>query len=366
MAPLLARLPFYHTGAEIRGRLRAMAARCEGASMSLERPEGAELDVAVVRPRGGTALRGTGRGEGLRAMLIFGEHARELISAESGLHLLRALCEKGGEGGGRRLPAGVAELRVVVNANPAGRRAVEGGEWCRRTNEDLVDLNRNWDDEFVSNRTWNGSARQNPGAAAFSEPETRALRAVAADLRPHLFLTVHSGALGLGSPFGHSREAPRGAAEEGMLRVLGQLADRYCDCPTGPISDIVGYTARGDAIDYAFTELGVPFASTWEIYADNGHEPYYHQSRQLQRARESELHAIAQERAQLEAMGTPALLQHRAGERDDDCLSKYNPVTASGYSAVLGTWTAAYLDLLAVLSGGLSAQEPWLQGAGLR
>ncbi len=81
---------------------------------------------------------------------LFGEHPRELISSETGLNLAKTLC-------------GVQEnfsftninnllqnniIQFVINANPLGRLEVEKGDFCKRTNEHGVDLNRNWDDHW--------------------------------------------------------------------------------------------------------------------------------------------------------------------------------------------------------------------------
>ena len=37
------------------------------------------------------------------------------------------------------------EIWVIVNGNPTSRAKVEDGDTCLRTNENGVDLNRNWD-----------------------------------------------------------------------------------------------------------------------------------------------------------------------------------------------------------------------------
>lgn len=81
-----------------------------------------------------------------KAMIIFGEHARELISTETGLHLLRQLC-----GTEKNPNVDISpilqknKIRVVLNSNPLSRKLVENGEYCTRVNENKVDINRNWD-----------------------------------------------------------------------------------------------------------------------------------------------------------------------------------------------------------------------------
>lgn len=80
---------------------------------------------------------------------LFGEHPRELISPETGLNLINTLC---GEMSSSNLNIdSLLEqniFQIVLNANPYGRTLVEEGESCRRTNENGIDLNRNWDDHW--------------------------------------------------------------------------------------------------------------------------------------------------------------------------------------------------------------------------
>jgi len=37
------------------------------------------------------------------------------------------------------------EIKIIVNGNPSSRLKVEEGDLCLRSNENGVDLNRNWD-----------------------------------------------------------------------------------------------------------------------------------------------------------------------------------------------------------------------------
>lgn len=80
-----------------------------------------------------------------KAFLLFGEHAREMISPEAGLALVERICSLAPEDA---LLAKMLEnyhMRFVLNANPASRIRVENGDYCLRVNENGVDLNRNWD-----------------------------------------------------------------------------------------------------------------------------------------------------------------------------------------------------------------------------
>jgi Zinc carboxypeptidase len=64
-----------------------------------------------------------------KAFFLFGEHAREMISPETGLLFLKQLC------GGKTKILEKFEIQVILNANPLSRERVEKGEYCLRVNE---------------------------------------------------------------------------------------------------------------------------------------------------------------------------------------------------------------------------------------
>lgn len=80
-----------------------------------------------------------------KSLFIFGEHSRELISSDTGLHLLLQLCGEEPTSIDIDTILQTNQFRMVLNSNPAGRKMVESGQYCQRTNENGVDLNRNWD-----------------------------------------------------------------------------------------------------------------------------------------------------------------------------------------------------------------------------
>jgi len=389
----LSPVPFYHTGKQIHDALIELSKSCAGASMTIEQKTDktnskVALDVVTLRSRGNAASLiqqkhsvkkdGSFRkvankfgDEQLKAMLVFGEHARELISAESGLHFVKALCEDQGQNASSLLQAdmqtaaaavlGFSELKVVVNANPLGRARVEEGDFCWRTNEDAVDLNRNWGEHFDA-MPEDGHKETNPGPSAFSEPESRILRDLATDFDPTLFLTVHSGALLLGTPHGYSKSTPPESQEKKMLEVLAPISEKYCDCPYGSLAELVGYEAPGNAIDYVFDDLHAPFSFTWEIYANQELMDYYHWIRKSQKKESIETAAKGpDEESQLayafgveDGQKTAALLQKTAVLKakqmmetsQGNCFGSYNPSSEDEYQAVLRKWNSAYVELL--------------------
>jgi len=416
--------PFYHTGAQIHDAAVALAKTSQTGGcgdLAIEVGQRSDdkgpstLDVVTVTRRSSAA---TGNGssllqrrslrrstqtntasDGVRAMLVYGEHARELISPESGLHLLKTLCNIGnasGSGSGTNAGGlsaalgGASELKLVLNANPRSRGEVEAGNYCLRTNEDRVDLNRNWGEHFNPKVE---SDETNPGPSGFSEPETRILRDIATEFQPHLFLTVHSGALLLGTPFGYTNNQPPGPKEEKMIRVLTPISDKYCDCPFGSLAKVINYEAPGNSIDYAFEDLNVPFAFTWEIYANQDLMDYYHWSRKEQKEEKKAGGAMEAAEKKMGASKDPAavlawsldpkspapgaddatsLVQRSNKERrmgqmlsglepagdasqNGDCFSQFNPASEGEYHAVLDKWTNAYRDLLSSVSAEVVA-----------
>lgn len=64
-----------------------------------------------------------------KAFFLFGEHARELISPETGLLFLKQICNS------KSQILEKYEIQIVLNANPLSREKVEKGEYCLRVNE---------------------------------------------------------------------------------------------------------------------------------------------------------------------------------------------------------------------------------------
>jgi len=387
----LSAVPFYHTSDQIHDALVELSKNCAGAKMTIEQKTAGSnagnasvaLDVISLRSRGDapsllqqkhSSLRKAGSRFGpdqLKAMLVFGEHARELISAESGLHFVKALCESQGQNASSFLQEdvqaaaaavlGFSELKVVVNANPLGRAKVESGDFCWRTNEDAVDLNRNWGEHFDP-MPEQAHQETNPGPSGFSEPETKILRDVATDFEPTLFLTVHSGALLLGTPHGYSKSTPSESEEKKMLEVLSPISEKYCDCPYGSLAELVGYEAPGNAIDYVFDDLHAPYSFTWEIYANQELMDYYHWIRKSQKKESIDTAAkgpdpmdqLAYAFGAEDGQKTASLIQETVALKakqmtetvEKNCFGSFNPSSEGEYEEVLRKWNSAYVELL--------------------
>jgi phage shock protein A len=225
---------------------------------------------------------------------------------------VRGLCKQPGEAPTWARSVSHMDLTIVPLANSWGRRQVEGGQFCLRTNEDKVDINRNWDSHWKS-REDSDPPQTNPGAHAFSEPETRALRDLMHQASPHLFVSVHSGALGMYMPHAFNtedvvtetqreeddakRQLARFRAEHSMMKtnnaadkssaaaqaeagvaselsarahamsaMLTAIAAEYGRAPHGSAGHELGYLCPGTCLDYAWEERKVPFAFAFEVW----------------------------------------------------------------------------------------------------
>lgn len=139
---------------------------------------------------------------------------------------------------------------------------VENGDWCKRTNENDVDLNRNWDDH------WKGDLQGDtyPGPQPFSELESTAVKNAMASYKPDVFITIHSGTMALFTPFAFSTAEPQ-KHEQVMLDTLTVVNEKYCNCEQGAAGAEVGYLSPGTCLDYAYDKLKVPYTFAVEMYS---------------------------------------------------------------------------------------------------
>jgi len=348
-------MPWYHSGDEIKQELSDVSTRC-GADMEIT-PGGADLDVIRIKKKETST--------GTKAVLVFGEHARELISPESALDFVKNLCGDGAssEMARQTLDKGV-EFVIVPNANPKGRKQVEDGYYCKRTNEDGVDLNRNWGNDHRWAKGNTPGDEMNPGPMGFSEPETQALRDIVDMERPDIYLSIHSGAYLLGSAYGY-RYGESGDAQA-VNDVLKPISEKYCasGCPYGGLADMIGYKSEGCDIDYVAEHSGVPYAFTWEIYVgEEIRKSYLAKARaQASGSDESDDLNLAQtgasrskQRALRGRMQAGASLEARLGRAEDEedpknCIDQFLPKSKEETQSVVENWSGAYLDLASAVA----------------
>ncbi|NWG15234.1 MAG: succinylglutamate desuccinylase/aspartoacylase family protein [Chloroflexi bacterium] len=107
-------------------------------------------------------------------------------------------------------------LVLVPVANPDG--FAQGQVTDGRFNANGVDLNRNWGCEWSAQAYWR-NRQVNPGSEPFSEPETRALAALAGELNPAAVIFYHSAANGV-----FAGDCPGSGISWTLAGVLGEAA----------------------------------------------------------------------------------------------------------------------------------------------
>eukprot|EP00199_Chlamydomonas_sp_CCMP681_P000620 CAMPEP_0119105008 /NCGR_PEP_ID=MMETSP1180-20130426/3080_1 /TAXON_ID=3052 ORGANISM="Chlamydomonas cf sp, Strain CCMP681" /NCGR_SAMPLE_ID=MMETSP1180 /ASSEMBLY_ACC=CAM_ASM_000741 /LENGTH=496 /DNA_ID=CAMNT_0007089929 /DNA_START=150 /DNA_END=1637 /DNA_ORIENTATION=- len=271
---------FYHRKADLLQKVRDIVAANPN-TMRLEERKASDKEYSISMQVVQVQLGGlvTNHSTQARLFMDFGEHAREFISAELGLALLRVLAG-GREAVARVLPSTPERAEklwsllqqvafvVLPLENAAGRDKVEGGALCERKNGRGVDPNRNWEVDWGRKEKDYDPNEEFPGAAPFSEPEVRIVLDIARTFKPHVWVNVHSGMEAMFTPWDHKAEVPPEAAE--ALRVLQTLQKELFTqtCVVGSGGKSVGYLAHGTATDYMFEKLKVPLPFTWEIYGD--------------------------------------------------------------------------------------------------
>ena len=242
----------YHTSDAIHKEIVRMPAVCKR-PMTIETIEG--IDTVTVGATNSTT----------RAFILFGEHARELVSSETALSLLRRICS--GQEGEDVL------FKIMPNANPRGRSLVESGETCRRTNPEGIDINRNWENpRATSLRLKNRDMEEQTygGEKAFSTIETRTIRDQLVSFKPDLFISIHSGTFGMYTPYAndqHKYETVQEQADFSRMKTLVEGVDsETCNCPLGEAVVKVGYSSWGTCIDWVYQNLHTPYVYAFEIY----------------------------------------------------------------------------------------------------
>jgi len=99
------------------------------------------------------------------------------------------------------------------------------------------------------------------------------LRDLADQFKPTIFLTIHSGALAMWSPYSYAPVTPTGGGEQVVLNVLKSVNGGYCNCNVGNagagLGAITAGVAAGTCLDYMWDVLHTPYAMAFEIYSDS-------------------------------------------------------------------------------------------------
>eukprot|EP00746_Dinoflagellata_sp_MGD_P003294 gnl/MRDRNA2_/MRDRNA2_106403_c0_seq1.p1 gnl/MRDRNA2_/MRDRNA2_106403_c0~~gnl/MRDRNA2_/MRDRNA2_106403_c0_seq1.p1 ORF type:complete len:418 (+),score=62.66 gnl/MRDRNA2_/MRDRNA2_106403_c0_seq1:179-1432(+) len=324
--------PFFHTTEALHSELKQLATRCPGMSFRTESKGSligvgsTSIDVISIKSKSSKPTN--------RMFMLFGEHARELISPETGLHLIKTLC---GETSLSSLAVDAladTEFQIVVNGNPKSRMRVEQGDFCLRVNPNGVDLNRNWNEHWSPEPSEINAVDTNPGPAPFSEPETQIFKKLVTDFDPTVFLTVHSGTRGMYMPWAYNQHSLGKQNQAQMLQLLVELDSKYCQCPYGGAGKEVGYPCPGTCLDWIYDELKTPYAFAFEIYA---HPANDQQLRARWEEKKKNPDALLQSNDAFEHVSQNAQPQQ--------CFYMFNPTKKEEYDQELKNWVSAYLDM---------------------
>ncbi|GLI67422.1 hypothetical protein VaNZ11_011618 [Volvox africanus] len=221
-------------------------------------------------------------------LLVFGEHAREIITCEVGLWFSRVLVGDTAEifswaewpeafkplrispeniastvqGWIRRILDNLV-VKVLPVENVDGRQAWEAGNLCLRKTSKGVDLNRNYPFAFAAEPH---HSEMYGGPHPFSEAQSRLIARIALDggRVPKAYINVHSGEWAVYSGW-DSKAAVGPGLPEDLSDLLIRSGD-VCRCQAGPAGAVSNYLAFGTGMDFMYTQLGVPYALTYEVY----------------------------------------------------------------------------------------------------
>ena len=318
--PLADEFPFYHSTEEIHATVISLSRSCRAPFSFHTVKCGLSCNIDVVdigNPKNSN-----------KVFYLFGEHARELISPETAVHLMQELCAENPSQ--QTIEAlKTSHFRIIPNGNPVSRREVESGSFCLRANPNGVDLNRNWDSHWTKDSPANNFQDQvNPGTKPFSESETQAFRIAVSEFNPSVFAAIHSGTLGMYMPWAVSDESSKVRNALQMNQVLSELDSRYCKCPSGSAAQQVGYDSPGTCLDWVHSNTNASYSFAFEIFTGYGVEElrdrYKAQSNRLLRS---------------SFLDVEETLMNR------NCFTQFNPESKTDFVRTVHNWSKALLDL---------------------
>lgn len=223
-----------------------------------------------------------------RALVAGNHHAREIMTVEVPIYMINYLVKSYDINPEIKNIVDNYEIWFIPMANPDGHVKVEGGDmWWRKNlrdnNEngevdsgDGVDLNRNygftwgWDNRGSSDEPYSDTYR---GVAAFSEPETQAVRNLSIQNNFSYVLDYHSAGGYILYPWGHIiSPAPDNEIFENISQNWLSILPEY---NAGQISDVM-YYSNGDSIDWHYgeqTEKSKSISFGFELSSSAGFNP---------------------------------------------------------------------------------------------
>eukprot|EP00397_Hematodinium_sp_SG-2012_P038876 GEMP01042361.1.p1 GENE.GEMP01042361.1~~GEMP01042361.1.p1 ORF type:complete len:414 (+),score=87.04 GEMP01042361.1:219-1460(+) len=339
---------FYYTTEGIEKQLQGLTANCPRKDIQLHVTANTatqngqdDVSLTVVRiwttPKQGDAAK-------KQMLLVANEHARELITGDSCVYTVKALCDQPEIDSKVRHDAGIAlvhtNFTLICNANPTQRRVVENGtNDCQRTNSNGVDLNRNF------GRTWEKTADDSeldetyPGTHEFSEAESRIIRDIALGNPPDTFLSIHSGTLAVlaTDAFTHEAES-NNIKRDKELGIAQNLARRACGhCPNGDASEVL-YMAHGTDMDYMYQQF-CAFSLAVEIWGPPLQAATINNKRHLDDAS-----VLNFQQQPLKFNLRQRHVHSEKEDKEESCFAIFNPENRADYDDTMTKWTKAYFN----------------------
>ena len=268
--------------------------------------------------------------------IIAGEHPRELISTELAFYFIKKLFNENSK---MFYIFNNFYIRIIINSNPYGRKRVENGEYCKRSNLNNVDINRNWDIHFKESIN---NPEEYPGNKPFSEIETIFIMQSIKLFNAKLFLTLHSGVYGLFLPYAFQEDEAK-FNYNNMFNILSKIKNDFCPvCQLGAPSKVIGYKSSGTCLDYIYDNFKVPYALAWEIYSSETYFPALNQYKQL----ESSFLSIKENQIQIQIDSSKSnKLRKYSTQEINFCSKLFNPIDFKSFSFIINNWLKALLEL---------------------
>jgi len=162
------------------------------------------------------------------------------------------------------------EIVFIPVVNIDGRKKVESGASCteQRKNGRNVDINRNFADWFNPNNAA-PSEEDYQGPTSMSEWETNIIKTLADSFRPHAFIDIHSGDLGMGFVYGHSGSdrTPHDVINRKWAQAISNEVFNG-QVWVGNLANMgsMPYESHGSSCDYMYKSQSAHISGTWEIW----------------------------------------------------------------------------------------------------
>jgi Zinc carboxypeptidase len=220
-----------------------------------------------------------------RVVVLAGEHGRELITTQTALQLIetavsftsRVDSDTGMPLPHTHMPENTAqgqwmttllrnvEFHIVPVLNTWGRHQIESKtDMCSRKNAAGVDLSSNWDAARHLSPKLDATHEKFGGVAAFTEPETIGMHTLVTNVRPHLFINLHSGADEMYLGWDHKQEPIPNARD--VEQLLAHVSDTYTGARFGQTPILTGAPSYGTSTDFVYQHVYTPLSVTFAVF----------------------------------------------------------------------------------------------------